>query len=669
MGQVEPNDNPTLQRSASSAQKHIMEPLQEEDEEAADDLVEGINGYASHRMSKRMPDTPDQAGHNAKQRNRLSIASIASAASPALALVAQEDPQQTKSQALSNSVVKPNPPLPSLKCGDETASGVREPLVDEVACALREWSQLLFTHLSNRDYAKFHEIKREMDTLHSARRQLLSGALSRQEAEQIRADLVQRLAKGNSAQGLDLIVRHPTHGSLVEVDTLGPSWVSVVQLYSMQAKLAYINAADLASRQHHQQQQQHATRITTHTSELFAQNETSRGTTGHKRNDSTLSITQQGDLSSAAPSPSRFYHLYFEMRSFVTSPCAPGELSEFYFSVYNDSEKKFITEDYCIVLNHQNIPVPLTLGKLCTLFKDLTAQDLLEPLYLVCRIIKNGSFKAALPASASTTSLLAPPSNNSELRIGKTNNRASATPSFEGVDFMKSSMLHSMSNTSQQSARRPLGCAVLDLSFLRAEGAGSASSTAPMPTPLNYQATAKDEQSMPVFMPATENGFANLHQDIIASRTDNFMSSPEKAKTITLSTKIFHGVVSDVVDAQVNLANAPLTERLGFPDVPEPETHRNDLYIRLNSGFFESAGASSSGSGSLRRGIRNIQHFASASAAQTNVEVSVEVRRKNGSLVEDCISRGAGEPLVSTFVSLIVKGCSAPGELSGRVLV
>jgi hypothetical protein len=34
---------------------------------------------------------------------------------------------------------KPSPPIPSLKAGDDTVRGVEEPLVDEIASALREW--------------------------------------------------------------------------------------------------------------------------------------------------------------------------------------------------------------------------------------------------------------------------------------------------------------------------------------------------------------------------------------------------------------------------------------------------------------------------------------------------------------------------------------------------
>jgi dedicator of cytokinesis protein 3 len=34
---------------------------------------------------------------------------------------------------------KPSPPIPSLKAGDDTLRGLEEPLVDEIASALREW--------------------------------------------------------------------------------------------------------------------------------------------------------------------------------------------------------------------------------------------------------------------------------------------------------------------------------------------------------------------------------------------------------------------------------------------------------------------------------------------------------------------------------------------------
>lgn len=56
-------------------------------------------------------------------------------------------------QDMQASEERPPPPLPSLKCGDDTKFGSIEPLVDEIACALREWSTQMYVYLGKRDYA------------------------------------------------------------------------------------------------------------------------------------------------------------------------------------------------------------------------------------------------------------------------------------------------------------------------------------------------------------------------------------------------------------------------------------------------------------------------------------------------------------------------------------
>lgn len=141
---------------------------------------------------------------------------------------------------------RPPPPLPSLKCGDETASGATEPLVDEIACSLREWSTLMYAYLAKRDYALFHAVREHIDVLHAARRQLLAQTLSAEEVAKLRRECVARLVKGNVQQGLDVIVRHPGRGGLVDVDFTGKesdpeSWVSGIRLYALQVALAYVD--------------------------------------------------------------------------------------------------------------------------------------------------------------------------------------------------------------------------------------------------------------------------------------------------------------------------------------------------------------------------------------------------------------------------------------------
>lgn len=59
------------------------------------------------------------------------------------------------------------PPRPSLKSGDDTASGARQPIIDEIASALREWHTLMFHYLARRDYRLFHVVREHIEALHS----------------------------------------------------------------------------------------------------------------------------------------------------------------------------------------------------------------------------------------------------------------------------------------------------------------------------------------------------------------------------------------------------------------------------------------------------------------------------------------------------------------------
>src|SRR5882672_10200707 len=62
-----------------------------------------------------------------------------------------------------------------------------------------------------------------------------------------------------------------------------------------------------------------------------------------------------------------------------------------------------------------------------------------------------------------------------------------------------------------------------------------------------------------------------------------------RAEMIAVSVKIFHGNAQTIVKENTSLLlDAPLTLRLGFPDVVFPGDDRNELYIKLWSGDFPS---------------------------------------------------------------------------------
>lgn len=67
--------------------------------------------------------------------------------------IRSESPFETQAQD------KPFPPRPSLKSGDDTASGADRPIIDEIAFALREWHTLMFQYLARHNYKLFHVVR------------------------------------------------------------------------------------------------------------------------------------------------------------------------------------------------------------------------------------------------------------------------------------------------------------------------------------------------------------------------------------------------------------------------------------------------------------------------------------------------------------------------------
>lgn len=196
-----------------------MEPLHEEDEEDEEEKDEEPASASQQIQINIVP-----YGSPTKSKNRASIGSVTS-------IGTAFSPSRPPSEILET---RPNPPLPNLKCGDETTHGARETLIDEIACALREWASLMANHLHRRDYALFSSVKERFDFLHSGRRRLLSKQLDSAEEETLKEGLVDCLARGNIEQGLDIIVRHPQTGTVVDAEIEGlaasPSWLSIVRL-------------------------------------------------------------------------------------------------------------------------------------------------------------------------------------------------------------------------------------------------------------------------------------------------------------------------------------------------------------------------------------------------------------------------------------------------------
>lgn len=373
----------------------------------------------------------------------------------------------------------------------------------------------MFVYLARRDYKLFYVVREHIEALHLGRRQLLAKTLSAEETVNLRRECVARLVSGNVVQGLDVIVRHPTWGGLVTVDVEGEidtrSWVSAVRMYAMQVALAYMDASPdslPASKAPALGAVAEYTAVgptATPANSVFPEYGRPRANT---RILGSLAPPQPAKTASA-----KFYHVYLDLRAFVASPCSPGETAELYFSLYNKNGMRFVTEEFCAILNHNGVLAKDPSARIRTLFTDLVQSDAQDPVYLVCKIIRNGALKIGNTFSSGV--------NIDTPRRGSDSSTRDIGAQW---DVNGSGGTYSASATAGRSTptpegipaghfRRPFGCAILELSQLREFAADPSDG-------------AIREHTMPIFVPTNEAVYSMLHQDIIANNSKEYEKSP-----------------------------------------------------------------------------------------------------------------------------------------------
>ena len=334
--------------------------------------------------------------------------------------------------------------------------------------------------------------------------------LSSEETTSLRRECVVRLVGGNIIQGLDVIVRHPTWGALVTVDVEGEvdprSWVSPVRMYAMQVALAYMNPLSSPSLS--------KASLTTAFDLPTAFGSLPSPLTPNPSDSTRLRGAPRGHGSFSIPTPTpsgkaRFYHVYLDVRAFVASPCSPGEFAELYFSLYNNADGKFLTEEFCVHLNHNGVLARDPKARIKTLFTDLVQSDVQDPIYLVCRIVRNGAMKmSSNPGSDFGNGRRG---SDASFRDGPDRTSSSWDPSQSSLALTTNGVRSPIGELT--SCRRPFGCAVIELTQL-AQLAQE-----------NLDISATREHTMQIYVPANETIFSVLHQDIITGNSKEYERS------------------------------------------------------------------------------------------------------------------------------------------------
>lgn len=220
---------------------------------------------------------------------------------------------------------RPAAPVPMLKVGDETSSFESEPLVDEIASCLREWHAAnLHELLLNCQYPLLDEISALVHQLDLSRRQLLHSVLTKSELAALREKTVWALVRGNKLLSREIIVRDPNSGRILTGDD---SSVDITTLQSQMSLLDYPPAP-----------------------------------------------AQDGIT---------LHHLLMEHKAFVGMTNDPITLV-FYLATKQNIP---ISESFTVELNAQGSVLDLTqLGKMQTLFTDLSSRDATEDMFLVARV-------------------------------------------------------------------------------------------------------------------------------------------------------------------------------------------------------------------------------------------------------------------------------------------
>ena len=489
-------------------------------------------------------------------------------------------------------------PVPMLKIGDETPTSSSEPLVDEIASCLREWhSKNLHELLLSRRYSVLEKVSELVYKLDFSRRQLLYGVLTAQELLILREKAVWELVRGNKMLSGEVIVRDPRQrGRLLTGDD------SALELTRLQSSMSLLE-------------------------------------------EQPLPLHDSVDL----------YHFMVELKAFGNNVLVSPTVTAYLCSQTYGEPSRPLTETFLQEIPSQDeLDKVAASGALRTLFTDLTSIDIGEKLgyetqtFLVVNVYadqltqslsltatpstnaRSKNFSSGRPTTGTAPGTTATKGrrsmmwasnrsrNQQEPGVSQVPSISESSTSLEGsARPSPHENLRPLTQQGPQLVKRKVGVGVVNIKELLGQKSGiekTISIWSAAPTSIEAQ-DAKTQSDQLVY-------------DLLSSRSGRIV----KSKSIDHVRLGLHSFTSPDATVLINdtptlLQNISRTPKLGFSGAPMKA--RSDIYLILSEAFLPAQALLSH----PERGTVPI----SPSLALRNVQLTLEVGKKSGERIENCI--------------------------------
>ena len=510
---------------------------------------------------------------------------------------------------------RPLAPVPMLKIGDETPTSLSEPLVDEIASCLREWhSKDLHELLLSQRYFTLEQLAGLIRHLDISRRQLLNEILTQKELDRKREEIVWSLVRGNRLLGGDIIVRDPkSAGRLLTSED------SAVEMSKLQ---------------------------------------------------STMSLLDQPPV--LQPESTNLHHLMFDLKGFADCDLDAPNLSIYLCSLSSNDPPTALTESLII-----DIPSPTDLnqgkgpGQFKTLFSDLNPLDIGQApgsnsdLYLVIKVLANQPVEQSswhMPRTESIGDTSSSPATSREnlapsagsikrgrqslmwaqKQLGSTRrrdppdlhvsqaNRSTASSKYQEKPKSNTSQtLRPSTQQGAQSVKRLMGAGVLDIKKLMSQ-------------------EASEEQRLILYSPPTKDSAPHRSTTVNDQLLSRFLSGSSGHFVQSKSLGFVHVALQSfvcpdseelIIKTPTLLQKIPQTPKLGFSGAPKKP--RSDIYLTLSEAYLPVKALLSH----PERGPVPLP----SDVDYNNVQLTLEVRKKNGERIERCIYPYSNSPGITAW--------------------